>query len=47
VFWVQPRLPGRVLDDHGRMVARLLPDLLRLNDAQAGLGRAITADIGP
>jgi Ser/Thr protein kinase RdoA (MazF antagonist) len=38
VFWVQPRLPGRVLDDHGRMVARLLPDLLRLNDAQAGLG---------
>jgi Ser/Thr protein kinase RdoA (MazF antagonist) len=38
VFWVQPRLPGRVLGDHGRMVVRLLPDLLRLNDAQAGLG---------
>jgi Ser/Thr protein kinase RdoA (MazF antagonist) len=38
VFWVQSRLPGRVLDDNGRMVARLLPDLLRLNDAQAGLG---------
>jgi Ser/Thr protein kinase RdoA (MazF antagonist) len=38
VFWIQPRLPGRVLDDDGQMVARLLPDLLRLNDAQAGLG---------
>jgi Ser/Thr protein kinase RdoA (MazF antagonist) len=43
VFWVQPRLPGSALDrgrpepDHAAL-ARLLPDLLRLNDAQAGLG---------
>ncbi len=37
-FWVQQRMPGRVLSDYGSLVARLLPDLLRLNDAQAGLG---------
>jgi Ser/Thr protein kinase RdoA (MazF antagonist) len=43
VFWVQPRLPGSALD-RGRpepdypLLARLLPGLLRLNDAQAGLG---------
>src|SRR5689334_6762780 len=43
VFWVQQRLPGSALDrgqpepDH-QLIARLLPGLLRLNDAQAGLG---------
>jgi len=43
VFWVQQRLPGSVVD-HGRgrpdgvVLARLLPELLRLNDAQADLG---------
>jgi hypothetical protein len=43
VFWVQERLPGSALDrgrpepDRARL-ARLLPELLRLNDAQAGLG---------
>jgi Ser/Thr protein kinase RdoA (MazF antagonist) len=43
VFLVQQRLPGSVVD-HGRgrpdraALARLLPELLRLNDAQAGLG---------
>ena len=42
-FWVQQRMPGAVLDggrgEPGRAaLARLLPDLLRLNDAQAGLG---------
>jgi Ser/Thr protein kinase RdoA (MazF antagonist) len=43
VFWVQPHLPGAVLD-RGQQepdcaaVARLLPALLQLNDAQAGLG---------
>jgi Ser/Thr protein kinase RdoA (MazF antagonist) len=43
VFWIQQRLPGAALDrgqpepDHQQM-ARLLPGLLRLNDAQAGLG---------
>jgi Ser/Thr protein kinase RdoA (MazF antagonist) len=43
VFWVQARLPGSAIDagrpepDHA-LLARLLPDLLRLNDAQAGLG---------
>ena len=43
VFWVQQRLPGSVVD-HGRgrpdgaALARLLPELLRLNDAQVGLG---------
>lgn len=43
VFWVQQCLPGSALD-RGRgkpdltALARLLPELLRLNDAQAGLG---------
>jgi hypothetical protein len=43
VFWVQQRLPGFGVD-HGQqrpdraLLARLLPELLRLNDAQAGLG---------
>jgi len=43
VFWVQQRLPGSAVD-HGQQrpdgaaLARLLPELLRLNDAQAGLG---------
>jgi len=41
-YWVQQRLPGRPLDlrpglpDTARLTA-LLPELLRLNDAQAGL----------
>ena len=42
VFWVQQRLPGAALDSAGEpdraALARLLPELLRLNDAQAGLG---------
>ena len=43
VFWVQQRLPGSVVDHgwerpDGAALARLLPELLRLNDAQAGLG---------
>ncbi len=38
MFWVQQRMPGRPLEGRGSVVARLLPDLLRLNDAQAGLG---------
>lgn len=43
VFWITERLPGSALDS-GRhepghaALARLLPGLLRLNDAQAGLG---------
>lgn len=43
VFWIQQRMPGSSLDlgggtaDPGTL-ARLLPELLRLNDAQAGLG---------
>jgi hypothetical protein len=41
VFWVQQRLPGFAVD-HAQQrldraaLARLLPELLRLNDAQAG-----------
>jgi hypothetical protein len=40
VFWVQERLPGTPLDPGPGpvAVARLLPELIRLNDAQAGLG---------
>jgi Ser/Thr protein kinase RdoA (MazF antagonist) len=43
VFWVQERLPGSALDrgqpaPDRTALARLLPELLRLNDAQAGLG---------
>jgi Ser/Thr protein kinase RdoA (MazF antagonist) len=34
-FWLQERLPGTVLD---RVPGWLLPEALRLNDAQAGLG---------
>jgi hypothetical protein len=36
-FWLQERLPGTVL---GRAPDWLLPEVLRLNDAQAGLGMA-------
>ena len=43
VFWVQQRLPGSTLDSaqgepDREALARLLPELLKLNDAQAGLG---------
>jgi Ser/Thr protein kinase RdoA (MazF antagonist) len=43
VFWVQQRLPGSALErgrerPDGTVLAQLLPELLRLNDAQAGLG---------
>lgn len=40
LFWVQEFLPGTPLDAGTGMpaLARLLPDLIRLNDAQAGLG---------
>ena len=45
VFWIQDRLPGAPLDpDDPRQpgnpvaLARLMPELIRLNDAQAGLG---------
>jgi hypothetical protein len=40
VFWVQERLPGTALDPGPGVagVARLLPELIGLNDAQAGLG---------
>jgi phosphotransferase family enzyme len=34
-FWLQERLPGTVLD---KVPGWLLPEVLRLNDAQAGLG---------
>jgi aminoglycoside phosphotransferase (APT) family kinase protein len=42
-FWITERLPGRVLAGAGgppgyAAVSRFLPDLFRLNDAQAGLG---------
>jgi Phosphotransferase enzyme family len=39
-FWVQERLPGTVLDPGAgpAAVAGLLPELIRLNDAQEGLG---------
>lgn len=43
LFWLQERLSGTALDrverapDH-RLLLRLLPELFRLNDAQAGLG---------
>ena len=43
VYWVQQRLPGSPLDrgpggPDRAALARLLPELLALNDAQAGLG---------
>lgn len=34
-FWLQERLPGKVI---GQVPDWLLPEVLRLNDAQAGLG---------
>jgi hypothetical protein len=42
-FWIQERLPGSVLESSRQAssqpaLARLMPDLIRLNDAQAGLG---------
>ena len=42
-FWIQPRLPGAVLDrgqhePDWAALARVLPALFRLNGAQAGLG---------
>jgi hypothetical protein len=42
-FWIQERLPGRDLSLAGGdpdcvVLSRLLPELFRLNDAQAGLG---------
>ena len=46
-FWIQQRLPGRPLDlrpgfpDLARLAA-LLPEIIRLNDAQAGLGTGTT-----
>lgn len=43
VFWVQQRLPGSALDSaqgepDREVLARLLPELLKLNDTHAGLG---------
>jgi len=43
VFWIQQRLPGSALDCGWKepdrtTLTRLLPELLRLNDTQAGLG---------
>jgi Ser/Thr protein kinase RdoA (MazF antagonist) len=42
-FWVKERLPGSVLESSGQAsshpaLAQLMPELIRLNDAQAGLG---------
>jgi len=37
VFWLQERLPGTVLE-RGPVPGWLVPEVLRLNDAQAGLG---------
>ena len=42
-FWIQERLPGSVLESSRQAasspaLARLMPELIRLNDAQAGLG---------
>ena len=42
VFWVQERMPGAELSDGS--VSRFLPELFRLNDAQAGLGTGSEAD---
>jgi hypothetical protein len=51
-FWVQELLPGSPFDARERtarlaLIARLLPELLRLNDAQAslGTGRVRLADL--
>ncbi|HEY6491672.1 MAG TPA: hypothetical protein VIZ43_00220 [Trebonia sp.] len=43
-FWLQERLPDTVLD---RVPDWLLPELLRLNDAQAGLGDGTCRLTGP
>ena len=48
-FWIQERRPGHTLaaaggDPDGAALSRLLPELFRLNDAQAGLG--VAADTG-
>jgi Ser/Thr protein kinase RdoA (MazF antagonist) len=50
-FWIQERLPGSVLESSHHAsghpaLARLTPGLLRLNDAQAGLGAAPGLDGG-
>ncbi len=50
-FWVTERLPGHDLsgpggEPDGAAVSRLLPELFRLNDAQAGLGPAARAPRG-
>jgi Ser/Thr protein kinase RdoA (MazF antagonist) len=42
-FWIQERISGAALDTsgarpHRALIGRLLPELFRLNDAQAGLG---------
>jgi hypothetical protein len=42
-FWIQERMAGAALagtagQPEGALIGRLLPELLRLNDAQAGLG---------
>jgi Ser/Thr protein kinase RdoA (MazF antagonist) len=37
-FWLQERLPGCPMEDTPAVIPRLLPELLRLNGAQAGLG---------
>ena len=47
-FWIQERLPGHTLsvpggDPDGPALSRLLPELFRLNEAQAGLGVADSA----
>jgi hypothetical protein len=44
-FWIQERLPGSVLESSRLAaghpaLAQLMPELIRLNDAQAGLGDA-------
>ena len=47
-FWIQERMPGHTLsaaggDPDGAALSRLLPELFRLNEAQAGLGLADSA----
>jgi Ser/Thr protein kinase RdoA (MazF antagonist) len=42
-FWIQERISGTALEapgarPHRALIGRLLPELIRLNDAQAGLG---------
>jgi hypothetical protein len=50
-FWIQERMAGTTLESaagqpHGELITRLLPELIRLNDAQAGLGRAADGQPG-